>query len=100
MSSVKYENGAIVGILDTDKDGKPAVESRIFLKEGFEEGMAAIQKGEEKTISVDAKKVDFKFTAEGIEVLVDTDQDGEPVMSTKVYTGEAFDEISQGIFKK
>lgn len=98
--SLKYEEGSLVVQIDSDKDGKPSYEAIVPLKEVFEEGMAAVNKGEEKTISVDAKKVDFKFSAEGIEILVDTDQDGEPVLINKIYPGEAFDEISQKFFSK
>ncbi len=99
-ASIKFEDGKIVAGLDTNEDGENSVEVRLNLKEGFEEGFAALKKGEEKTISVDAKAVNFVFKDNSIFVVIDTDKDGEELMDVKIDISESFEEIAEGIFKK
>ena len=86
--NLKIEDNALMIGVDTNEDGENVVDIKLSLNEALQE---ALKKGEEVKIE-DAKKVSFSFGLTGLEIKIDTDQDGEEVASVKINLPEAIDE--------
>lgn len=98
--SLKFEDGKIVAGFDSNEDGQASAGLELKVSEAVEEGLAAMKKGEKKVVELEAKKVSLEFEEGKVKVSVDTDGDGEAMLSAFVDLQESFEEISQGIFKK
>lgn len=93
MSKVNYEikDGHLILGGDTNEDGQNSVGLKLSLNEAVEE---AFKKGE----AVEGVKVaQVKFLGTQLQVLVDTDKDGEQLLELTLDIGEILDEA--GVFK-
>lgn len=79
---------------DFDQDGKESSKLTLFMSEAIQE---LVDKGVKKE---DVKIVDFELSPMGIKLVLDTDRDGEALMSYEVSFGEAFGEALGAISKK
>lgn len=76
----------LLGTLDTNEDGQPSASIKLNLNELVQE---AFQKGGEIE---GAKLAGFKFTLSKLIIEIDTDKDGEKLLTFEVDLGEAIDE--------
>lgn len=91
---IEYRDGHIVAGIDSNKDGENSVSVKLSIAEALQEGFAALKKGEKKEIVVDVKSVRYKFEDGKIIVEVDTDKDGEALLTVDVDMAESFEEIA------
>ena len=97
---IKYEDGKIIGGLDSNKDGELSLGLELSIGEALEEAMGAMKKGEKVEVTVEAKAVKYSFEDGKIKITVDTDKDGEVLLSAYVDMAEAFEEIAAAVLKK
>ena len=99
-ASIKFEDGKLVAGLDMNEDGQNSISIKMSMNEALQEGMAALKKGEKKEVTVEAKAVKLVFVDGKIAVSVDTDRDGEELLSVAVDMTESVEEIASAVFGK
>ena len=96
---IKFEDGKIVAGIDSNEDGQNSITFKLSVGEAVQEGLAALKKGEEKSVALEVKKVKLLFIDGKIKITVDTDQDGDALLEVEVDLAESFDEVTSLVFK-
>lgn len=84
--NLNFQETKIVAGFDGDKDGKNSVETKLDLKEVYQE---LLDKGEAKVSAI----ISYKMIDNKVVASVDTDKDGEPSLEITVDMAEGFKEL-------
>lgn len=86
---VVFEDGSLKAKVDPNEDGQAVVDLDLVVSEALEE---SLKRGDNPEMP-DAKVVDFKFEGGKLSVVLDTDKDGQRLLSLNVDLAEALDEV-------
>jgi len=89
----EVKEGKLAFAIDANADGEASIKGALSVAEGIQEVFSRGGQVE------GAKLVDFSFALTKLSLKIDTDRDGEELLSIEIDLGEAFDEV-KGLFEK
>lgn len=92
-ASCKLKNGKVVIGIDVNEDGENSILISLPMNEAISE---AISRGK----AIEGVKVtSLQFKGTSLLLVLDTDQDGEPMLEMTIDLGEVFDEVKDKILQ-